>query len=182
MTEQEVAKVLDILNVAYPSAFSRMSNEGKRAQFELWNAMFKQENPEAVVAALYASIEGNRYPPTVADIKARMKPMRPEKPDNDLHHCWKEYVKALQGNRRFDELPEAVRKYLGSNENLQKQQLDESLYKVLYTVEKSNFYKQVQAIISEVEEREYVENLLGTEKVKQIKEEQSGVKRIAGMR
>lgn len=180
MTEKETAMVLDILNIAYPNAFSRMSEAEKKAQFQLWLKMFENENARIVLTALYASIEGNKYPPTVADIKERMKPMRPDDTETDLHFCWSEYLKGLQGNRTFEELPEAVRKYVGSKEALLKQQLDESLYEVLYTVEKSNFYKQVHAIIAGVENRQQMERLLGTEKYNELKGGTGGIKRLAG--
>ena len=69
MTKQEAARVLDILNIAYPTAFSRMTKSERMIQFRLWSTMFQGEDFEAVVAVLYACIERNKFPPTVADIK-----------------------------------------------------------------------------------------------------------------
>ena len=180
MTKQEAARVLDILNIAYPTAFSRMTKSERMIQFRLWSTMFQGEDFEAVIAALYACIDINKFPPTVADIKEHMQVMRPDENDTDLHFCWQEYLKALSGNLDFEQLPEAVRRYVGSKESLKRQSLDEDLYKVLYTVEKSNFYRETTQIIADLKERKYAEKLLGHDKLRQLKEGTNGTQRITG--
>lgn len=68
MTEQEVAKVLYLLNVNYKYDSKTTAEEMER-RLKLWAVEFREEDARLVERAVHIHIQTNRYYPNIADIK-----------------------------------------------------------------------------------------------------------------
>ena len=74
MTEEDIAKTLDLLVSAYgEKAFPELSDKKKLEKInDLWAVMFVDDDPAEVLIAVKDCIATLKFKPTIADIKTRM--------------------------------------------------------------------------------------------------------------
>lgn len=71
MTKQETTKALEILKLAYPAFYKDLNVGEVRQIIDLWSAMFADDSPKVVLAAIKAHIalDEKGYPPHIGAIK-----------------------------------------------------------------------------------------------------------------
>ena len=160
MTRDEVVATLKILKIAYPGFYSKMSARDGIDAINVWCEMFDEDDVNAVKCALYKILEEHAdYPPTIADIKIKLKELRQavsgEKTSEELWQILKNAVSnGYYGSKEeFEKLPDELKKFLGSPYALKElSQIDTS---TLNTVTKGQFLKQISSIRDKVKfERE----------------------------
>lgn len=160
MTRDEVVATLKILKIAYPGFYSKMSARDGIDAINVWCEMFDEDDVNAVKCALYKILEEHAdYPPTIADIKIKLKELRQavsgEKTSEELWQILKNAVSNgyYGAKEEFEKLPDELKKFLGSPYALKElSQIDTS---TLNTVTKGQFLKQISSIRDKVKfERE----------------------------
>lgn len=73
MTKAETAKVLAILKAAYPNTFKGMSPEDAKATASVWAAQFANIPVQVVMFSVNKLISTNVFPPTISEVKERMR-------------------------------------------------------------------------------------------------------------
>ena len=73
MTKAEAVKVLAILKAAYPNTFKNLPTEDAKATASVWAAQFASIPVQVVLIAVNKHISANVYPPTISEVKERMR-------------------------------------------------------------------------------------------------------------
>ena len=73
MTAEESTKMLAILKSAYPNSFKDMTEETAMGTINTWTLHFKDISAFIVWMALNKHISTAKYPPTISEIKDRIK-------------------------------------------------------------------------------------------------------------
>jgi len=73
MNQNEVLKVMAILEVSYPNWVSKLDVEKKQVMVSLWSELFAEDNGNLIANAVKAIIisDTNPFPPTIAAIKQK---------------------------------------------------------------------------------------------------------------
>ena len=124
MTKQQVAEIITLLQSEYPQSFSRMDARQMQAKIRLWADEFKEDNADAVYAAVRAIIgtEAREFAPNIGQIKNRMYELS-RADDLDEGQAWAMVAKACQNGiygfkAEFDRLPPVVQAAVGSPEQI----------------------------------------------------------------
>ena len=121
MTEQELGKVMKLLEKYYKNFYAGMNKE---EVFAAWYPLFKDDDAKAVERAVVEVVCTLRFPPTVADIKTQMAEDRLEDQMTPLEAFQKisEAVDNADGRMMagvaFNELPPILRKIVGNPSQL----------------------------------------------------------------
>ena len=125
MTANETAKVMAILQVAYPAFYGKKSVEEKRAAVSLWAELLKEYDSRLVTAAVKELIKTHSgYPPDIAAVVERIHGIedaaRGEQTNEEL---WILLKKAISNGyygaeEEFQRLPEVLKRYLRSPSQL----------------------------------------------------------------
>lgn len=75
MNKQDTENVLNIVNVAYPQYLKHMTPIERKTQLSVWYDLLRNYAKEDVVVAVRKHIEINKYPPSIADIREKLKLM-----------------------------------------------------------------------------------------------------------
>lgn len=78
MNREETIKVLSILKVAYPNFYKGLSKEEASAVISLWQMQFAKMPGDVVCIAVNKLIATNKFPPAIAEVKAKLKDMYSE--------------------------------------------------------------------------------------------------------
>lgn len=122
MTKQEAAKLMAIIEVAYP-AYYRNEPQKKIEAVNLWGEMFADDDTSIVVAAVKSYMAGDTkgFPPSIGQIKAIMHTLtdRMETPTD----AWNLVKNALRrasyySAEEYEKLPRAVKRAVGSANQL----------------------------------------------------------------
>ena len=176
MNYDETLVIMGALKAAYPSYYRDMKRGDAEQVVNLWAEMFRDEPAELVAAAVKAHIASDRkgFPPHIGAIKdAIVKLTVPEELEMSEMEAWALVRKAINGasmepwsrlfrdgvledktsaERNFERLPEAVRRVVGSPEQLAEwAKLDAN---EIETVLQSNFMRSWKARAAK--EREYL--------------------------
>lgn len=73
MTKEETAKILAILKAAYPNTFKNLSTEDARATLNIWATQFISIPVGVVMIAVNKLISTNIFPPTITEVKERIR-------------------------------------------------------------------------------------------------------------
>lgn len=124
MTMQDTAKVMAILQAAFPAWARGMSDEDGASVLNLWAMMFADDPAQDVLAAVQAliatQVEG--YPPTVGAVKAKMDALRNPNAMTE-GEAWKRIYRAICNGihgsvKEFNALPESLQRIVGSPNQL----------------------------------------------------------------
>lgn len=73
MTKAETAQILAILKAAYPNTFKNLSAEDASATVNVWAAQFANMPVNVVMVAVNKLISTNVFPPTITEVKERIR-------------------------------------------------------------------------------------------------------------
>ena len=96
MTKKEALQILAVLKAAYPASYNNMTKEEASGTVSVWAMQFDDMPVEIVMMAIHKAIATSKYPPTVAEVKEKIKAIH-----------WESYDIAHGGLR--DSVPENVR-------------------------------------------------------------------------
>ena len=154
MDKPETLKILAVLRVAYPNFYKAMSEDDYRDTAILWSDLFRDDPFTLVSAAVKTLIATDEkgYPPNIGAVKATMAKLT-EPPVLTEMEAWnlvRRYMSAYATHEEFMELPEAIRRAVGSASQLCQWALTdmESLPVIM-----SNFMRSYKTAVTE--EREY---------------------------
>lgn len=168
MTKNETRQLLTILKTAYPLTYRNMSDDEMADTAALYHNCFRDLPAEAVAMALNEYVNNNEQPPTIAGIKRYLKRLDP---DEDYETMFKELWSAICGNRKFEDLCPANRKYIGSQQTLDMMGLDEH---TLMDVVKGQYMKRIPEVVERMKFEKKATDQLGEEKVNTLKAILSG--------
>lgn len=125
MTKAETAQVLAILKAAYPNTFKNLSAEDASATVNVWASQFMNTPVSVVLIAVNKLISTNVFPPTITEVKGRIRGL-----------YWEAWEMIDQHNRGFKLLDE---KTLATTKIILKavepmrtqQQIEPTLYELL---------------------------------------------------
>lgn len=75
MTREETIKVLAILKAAYPNAYRGMTREEAQGTVSVWAMQFAAFPVEVVLLAINKIIASSTFPPTISEVKEKMRGM-----------------------------------------------------------------------------------------------------------
>lgn len=73
MTKKEVLQILAILKAAYPASYNGMTKEEASGTVAVWTMQFERTPVDIVMMAIHKLIATNKFPPTVAEVKDKIK-------------------------------------------------------------------------------------------------------------
>lgn len=73
MSENELIGLLSLIRVAYPRFYLNITMSDVKSTVALWYEIFKKDAPQDVDRAVKELITELEYPPTIADVKKRIK-------------------------------------------------------------------------------------------------------------
>lgn len=149
MMKREVIGIMAILETAYPNYYAKQTEQKRMEAAALWCELFKDDPAELVAAAVKTIIVGseNPYPPTIAQIKAKMHDLTSEAEISETE-AWALVSKAC-GNGiyhyqdEFDKLPPTVQAAVGRPEQLREWALMDA--DTVESVVASNFMRGYKA-------------------------------------
>lgn len=73
MTKKEALQILAILKAAYPASYNNMTKEEASGTVSIWAVQFADVPVDIVMMAIHKAIATNKFPPTVAEVKEKIK-------------------------------------------------------------------------------------------------------------
>lgn len=73
MTKTEMTQILAILKAAYPNSYKNMTTDDVRATVNVWAAQFANIPATVVMIAVNKLISTNVFPPTITEVKEKMR-------------------------------------------------------------------------------------------------------------
>jgi len=166
MTLEETGKVMDILELAYPLYYSKLTEKKKQAALKLWASMFADDDSKFVLAAVQALIVSeNKYPPNIGDVKAKIRLLTQPQEMTEME-AWALVVKAVSSTqwnypeKQYNKLPKKIQRTLGSANTLKEWGMVDS--DIFNSVTQSNFLRSYRAISERAKEIEALPNSIKT--------------------
>jgi hypothetical protein len=180
MTVSDTGKIMSILSAAYPQFYRSQSDDERQAALKLWAAMFADDNPAIVIAAVQALIATDEkgFPPHIGAVKAKIRLITQPKGMSEME-AWSLVSKAVSRTRwehpeeQYNLLPENIQKTLGSpNTLIEWGMIDIDTFN---TVTQSNFMRSFRTISERQKELsslpENVKSLLASaQNIKQLED------------
>lgn len=196
MEINEIVEMLDAIQMAYPKFTQNLDEQRMLKMTDVWHAFFKDEDAGAVAAILEDYINTSPFPPSIADIKQKLK--RLSLPT--MEDLWTELVEAgrvsygveyvasddgrgwkkvRNSELEYRKLSEPLKRYVGSGEGLE--EFDQKRRKSALLA-REIFDRRMEQILDECEvermrERITPRKAIDTDGVKKIEEISA---RIAG--
>lgn len=124
MNRQETISVLAILRAAFPSFYRGMGRQDLESIVDLWEDMFRDDDPKLVAGAVKALIatQTEGFPPTIGAVKDKLKTLCQPKGLTE-QEAWSLVSKALANGtygakEEFAALPPEVQSVVGSPNQL----------------------------------------------------------------
>ena len=73
MTKKEAGQILAILKAAYPSSYNGMTKEEANGTVSIWAMQFADMPADIVMMAVHKLISSCKFPPSVAEVKDKIK-------------------------------------------------------------------------------------------------------------
>ena len=107
MTKKEALQILAILKAAYPSSYNNMTKEEASGTVAIWAMQFAGMPVDIVMMAIHKLISTSKFPPSVAEVKEKIKSIHWEAYDVITMH------KDLPVDivKRFERIYEATHEY-----------------------------------------------------------------------
>jgi hypothetical protein len=99
LTKAETAQILAILKAAYPNTFKNLSAEDASATVNVWAAQFAKMPVSVVMLAVNKLISTNVFPPTITEVKEKIRSL-----------YWEAWTMVDQHDRGFYNLDERTYK------------------------------------------------------------------------
>lgn len=155
MTTDETIGILGIMKIAYPNFYKNLSKEEAQQTAMLWSQMFEGDNAKVVTEAVKALICTLKYPPTVADVKEKMRLITRTEQEVTEMEAWNQVKVAISyysAKDNFERLPLILQKLVGSANQLREWALMNAEH--VETVVKSNFMRSYTARVKADEQLE----------------------------
>lgn len=155
MQEQDVVKLLDLLEAEYPQSFKGMDDVKRALKTELWLKEFADDNSKLVYAATRLLMrDGRDFAPTSGQIREKMQTLL-ETDAVDEQQAWALVSKACSNGsygyaEEFKKLPPAVQKAVGRPEQLKEWAAMDA--DVVQSVVASNFMRSYRATAAKEKE------------------------------
>jgi hypothetical protein len=147
MTRNETIKVLALLKLAYPSFYKDMTKDTAIETIDFWSMMFAEEDLEIVLESVKALITTCKFPPSIADVKEKIRFITLPRQMNELE-AWNLVNNAIRNSyynasESFDKLPILIQKLVGSPNQLKEWAMME--ISEVKSVVQSNFMRSFRA-------------------------------------
>lgn len=73
MNKQDTENVLNIVNASYPQYLKHMTPIERKTQLAVWHDLLRDYDKGDVLAAVRKHVETSKYPPSIADIREKLK-------------------------------------------------------------------------------------------------------------
>lgn len=73
MNAEETKQILAILKAAYPSSYSGMTKKEAYGVITVWSVQFADLPADVVLMAVQKAISSSKFPPTIAEVKEKVK-------------------------------------------------------------------------------------------------------------
>lgn len=145
MTREEVKVILGILKTAYPAFYKDLKREEALRVIDLWASVFSGDSAKVVTEAVKALICTLKYPPTIADVKEKIRDiMQPDKmTEMEAWGLVKSAISYYNAQENFNRLPPMIQKIVGSPNQLREWAMMES--EIVNSVVQSNFMRSFAA-------------------------------------
>lgn len=149
MTKADTARIMAILQTAYPRYYANQTREQLTAAVNLWADLFADDAPDVVLAAVKAHIatDTTGYPPVIGQIKAQITKLTAP-PMLTEQEAWALVYRAAcnaayHAQDEFDRLPPVLQRLVGNPSQLRDWALMDA--DELQTVVASNFQRSYRA-------------------------------------
>lgn len=129
MTKKEAAQVLAILKAAYPNSYKGMTQEEAVGTVSVWALQFADMPVDIVLLAIHKAISSSRFPPSVAEVKEKIKSLSWEA-EAIVYGSHRHAALTEKDIKRAERIYDATRKYSYT------QQVEASLTDMLLTGDK----------------------------------------------
>ena len=149
MNRTEIKALLQILSTAFPTHYKKLSVEEMKAQVSLYEMMFAEDDGTIVTAALKNYIAKEKYPPTIAGLKAEID-LITQGYNDKVNELWGELCKAIKRGahntpEEFNALSKPLRSWLRNRTQLK--ELGLLPIETFQTVTRGQFFKTMSAIL-----------------------------------
>lgn len=157
MKREEVLTILGIMKVAYPNFYKDLKKDEAENTINLWAQMFEEEHSKVVIEAVKALICTNKFPPTIADVKEKIRIITTKEEIMTEQEAWQQVRKAISCSYygsvdAFNNLKPILKKLVGSPNQLREWAVAD--INELETVIKSNFSRSYTAKVKKIEQYE----------------------------
>ena len=154
MVRDEVITILNILKVAYPRFYSNVTKQEAEDAINLWSMIFVDDDTKVVTEAVKAMIVTLKYPPTIADVKEKIRLITSNEQMTELE-AWNIVYNAICNSNYyaedcFERFPEVIKRVVGTPKNLRDWALMEP--SVINSVVQSNFMRSYTSKVKHVNE------------------------------
>lgn len=73
MTQDEARKVLAIIKAAYPASYKNLKEQEAWGIVSIWASQFARDSAELVLFAVQKCIASSEFPPTISEVKSKMR-------------------------------------------------------------------------------------------------------------
>lgn len=156
MNKSEAIQVLTVLKTAYPNFYKTLSKSDAENTIELWATMFESEPVNLVIEAVKTLICSLKYPPTIADVKEKIREITKPGTMTELE-AWskvKGSISYYNAGNAFNGLPPLLQKLVGSPQQLREWAIMD--IDTLNTVVQSNFLRSYSAKVKQEAMRELI--------------------------
>ena len=150
MERNDVLQIMAVLRGAYPQFYRDISRKEAEDTVNLWQAMFAEDEPGLVGAAVKAIIvsEAREFPPNIGIVKEKMRELTAGKELTEAE-AWNLVSKAVRNSiwdskAEFEKLPEDCKKLVGSPSQLREWAMMDS--EALHSVVASNFQRSFRVV------------------------------------
>lgn len=160
MNQQETAKIMAVLKVAYPRYYQNITVEESRQTVKLWESMLSDYTYELVSKAVKALIATEKFVPTIADVIEKINLITTE-PQMSEVEAWGLVKKAIRNStyhseEEFNALPKSIQAAIGNHNALREWAMSEE--ESSETVIASNFMRSYRAKQAQVKEMNALPN------------------------
>lgn len=151
MTQNEVMKIIAILEVSYPQHYSKLNNDQMNNQLSLWCDLLKDADGNVIANALKTiiSTDTNPFPPTIGQINSKAYDLT-HKPSLTEQEIVKYLKRAISNSgyysqREYDDLPQEVQVLCSPSQLRSWSQIDEKeVDTVIMSLVTRGYQKQVE--------------------------------------
>lgn len=113
MDREQIKMAMETIRAAYPTAYRDLSAASLKNMVNLWSAMFADDNPALVLAAIKGHIATNKFAPSVSEIKSIMRTINRPTELTEME-AWGFVKKAIRNStwnavQEHEKLPELIR-------------------------------------------------------------------------
>ncbi len=114
MTKEETAKIMSVLEVAFPRYYAGQGEDKKRQALNLWHLMLREYPYDLVAMAVKATIANNVFPPVISEIIEKIQTIKNGGDMTELE-AWGHISKAIRSSvyrsqEEWEKLPEELRR------------------------------------------------------------------------